>query len=241
MLSVVPFISPFRRAEQTGIGLVQPVEHRPDVCVIELEMQYVVFPYGVLVSVIADDNVFVFVLPARPRFGRIPAIGDDEGVRVLLRQRLDDQRFVVHIQLGNELVQEHGGAFVCVGRVIPHVILAFADFFVVLIGAEFTPAERGSNHIDADPKGQLANLVFLRGFDQFFAGNLTVFAFPVLPAQPFEKMECRCPHLLFARSSSAVRPTSRAALQPNGADGRQCRRLAAAQNRFRGHSGRQAP
>ena len=121
---------------------------------------------------------------------------------MLLRQRLDDQRFVVHIQLGNELVQEYGGAFVCVGRVIPHVILAFANFFAVLIGAEFTPAERGSNHIDADPKGQLANLVFLRGFDQFFAGNLTVFAFPVLPAQPFEKMECRCPHLLFVRSSS---------------------------------------
>nr|DAS40719.1 MAG TPA: hypothetical protein [Caudoviricetes sp.] len=172
VLAVPPGVRLHRRGHHPPIGLVQTIQDRLHVCLVQLQVDDAVFIERILKLVLIHCDAAILVLPGWPQYRRFPGVRHHKRIKVTALHRVYHQGFVILVQPGDQLVQERAGVLVRVRGYVPQVVLSPLYLFVGLEGAKLAPPQCIGDHVHANPEGQFAHLVFLRGFKQFAAGHL---------------------------------------------------------------------
>ena len=209
VLSVPPGVRLHRRGHHPPIGLVQTIQDRLHVCLVQLQVDDAVFIERILKLVLIHCDAAILVLPGWPQYRRFPGVRHHKRIKVSALHRVYHQGFVILVQPGDQLVQERAGVLVRVRGYVPQVVLPPLYLFVGLEGAEFAPPQRIGNHVHADPEGQLAHLVLLCSVEQLATGYLNRVRLASLPKPSKEIDSHRFASFRFYLKEKSQPPISR--------------------------------
>ena len=169
MLAVGPLVGLHSRADQLVITLIQPVQHRPQVQVIQPQVKYIVLPESLVEGEIVHPHLLVLLEAGDGGLWNLPAVGHHQGIVAVPLAGVDYQSLVVLAQLGHQLVEEHGGVLIDVGFHVPQVVIPLFHLRAVAKRAELAPPHGVGHHVHTNPKGQLPELVLLGRRKQLLA------------------------------------------------------------------------